>query len=157
MARLLFEFQNSFTEQLSGLVSGQIAGQGAVSLGLTLAAGTGAGKYDLSYAEKDDASSSPMTIDLTAVEDEASGALEGFAKVKGLFLLNKGENDLIASGSFFGVSAGIVLAGGGALMLSEPAGLDITDAANNEITLSSADGTTFELRILGEKIAIPGA
>jgi hypothetical protein len=33
--------------------------------------------------------------------------------------------------------------------------LDITDAANNEITLSSADGTTFELRILGEKIAMP--
>ena len=91
------------------------------------------------------------TIDLTAVTDQ-SGATEGFASVKAMVIHNRGEtNALTVSGSYFGTTVAISIPAGGALLLFQPGGVDITEYTNDEIILASTD-TDYEVRIIGTKV-----
>jgi hypothetical protein len=91
------------------------------------------------------------TVDLTAVTDQ-SGAAEGFASVKALVIHNRGEtNSLTVSGSYFGTTVAISIPAGGALLLFQPDGVDITDSSNDQITVAST-GTDYEIRIIGKKV-----
>lgn len=91
------------------------------------------------------------TVDLTAVTDQ-SGAAEGFASVKALVIHNRGEtNSLTVSGSYFGTTVAIIIPAGGALLLFQPDGVDITDSSNDQVTVAST-GTDYEIRIIGTKV-----
>lgn len=91
------------------------------------------------------------TVDLTAVTDQ-SGATEGFDSVKALVIHNRGEtNELTVSGSYFGATVAIIIPAGGAMLLFQPDGVDITDSSNDQITVAST-GTDYEIRIIGTKV-----
>lgn len=92
------------------------------------------------------------TIDLTAVTDQ-SGATEGFASVKAMVIHNRGEtNALTVSGSYFGTTVAISIPAGGAMLLFQPNGVDITDSSNDQVIVASTD-TDYEIRIIGTKVA----
>ena len=91
------------------------------------------------------------TVDLSAVTNQA-GNLEAFASVKALVIHNRGEiNALTVSGSYFGTTVAISIPAGGALLLFQPDGVDITDSSNDQITVASTD-TDYEVRIIGTKV-----
>jgi hypothetical protein len=92
------------------------------------------------------------TVDLTAVTDQ-SGATEGFASVKAMVIHNRGEtNSLTVSGSYFGTTVAISIPAGGALLLFQPDGVDITDSSNDQVIVAST-ATDYEIRIIGTKVA----
>ena len=92
------------------------------------------------------------TVDLTAVTDQF-GATEGFASVKAMVIHNRGEtNALTVSGSYFGTTVAISIPAGGAMLLFQPDGVDITDSSNDQVIVASTD-TDYEIRIIGTKVA----
>ena len=92
------------------------------------------------------------TVDLTAVTDQ-SGATGGFASVKAMVIHNRGEtNALTVSGSYFGTTVAISIPAGGALLLFQPDGVDITDSSNDQVIVAST-ATDYEIRIIGTKVA----
>jgi len=91
------------------------------------------------------------TVDLSAVTNQA-GNLEAFDSIKSLVIHNRGEtNALTVSGSYFGTTVAISIPAGGALLLFQPDGVDITEDTNDEIILASTD-TDYEVRIIGTKV-----
>lgn len=91
------------------------------------------------------------TVDLSAVTNQA-GNLEAFDSIKSLVIHNRGEtNALTVSGSYFGTTVAISIPAGGALLLFQPDGVDITENTNDEIILASTD-TDYEVRIIGTKV-----
>lgn len=91
------------------------------------------------------------TVDLSDVTNQA-GNLEAFDSIKSLVIHNRGEtNALTVSGSYFGTTVAISIPAGGALLLFQPDGVDITENTNDEIILASTD-TDYEVRIIGTKV-----
>lgn len=91
------------------------------------------------------------TVDLSAVTNQA-GNLEAFDSIKSLVIHNRGEtNALTVSGSYFGTTVAISIPAGGALLLFQPDGVDITENTNDEIIIASTD-TDYEVRIIGTKV-----
>jgi len=93
------------------------------------------------------------TVDLSAVTNQA-GNLEAFDSIKSLIIHNRGEtNALTVSGSYFGTTVAISIPAGGALLLFQPDGVEITANTNDEIILASTD-TDYEVRIIGTKVVV---
>jgi hypothetical protein len=59
---------------------------------------------------------------------------------------------LTVSGSYFGTTVAISIPAGGALLLFQPDGVDITDSSNDQVIVAST-ATDYEIRIIGTKVA----
>lgn len=151
-ANISVTFNTSSSQSLAGLIDAKFASQDAINLAAVLPAGTADNQCDLIVEKRAYAATSPDTIDLSLVADQ-SGNLAAFAKVKALIVCNKGAtNPLSVAGSYFGTTAAIAVPPGGALCLLLPGGVDITADSNDMITIGSASGTDYELRIVGTAV-----
>jgi len=152
-ANISINFNTSSSESLASLVDARFVSQDAMSLSKNFSAGALAGQVDLICEKRGAAAASPEDIDLSMVSDQ-NGDLSAFAMLKGLIVCNKGDtNALEVSGSYFGATAAIAIPAGGALVLLMPDGVDITADSNDIISIGSAIGTDYELRIVGVKVA----
>lgn len=148
-------FNTSSSESTTTLVEAQFTSQDSIALQKFLAAGAGANQCNLIVEKRGPAGATPEAIDLSLVSGQ-DGDLAAFANVKALIVCNKGaENPLEVSGSYFGTTPAIVVPPGGALVLILGVGVDITAEVNDGITIGSALGTDYELRIVGVKVEEP--
>jgi len=148
-------FNTSSSESTTTLVEAQFTSQDSIALQKFLAAGAGANQCNLIVEKRGPAGATPEAIDLSLVSGQ-DGDLAAFANVKALIVCNKGaENPLEVAGTYFGTTPAIVVPPGGALVLILGAGVDITAEVNDGITIGSALGTDYELRIVGVKVEEP--
>lgn len=148
-------FNTSSSESTTTLVEAQFTSQDSIALQKFLAAGAGANQCNLIVEKRGPAGATPEAIDLSLVNGQ-NGDLAAFANVKALIVCNKGaENPLEVAGTYFGTTPAIVVPPGGALVLILGAGVDITAEVNDGITIGSALGTDYELRIVGVKVEEP--
>lgn len=145
-------FNTSSSERTTDLVDAQFSSQDSIALQKYLSDGAGANQCNLIVEKRGPASASPDEIDLSLVSDQ-NGDLAAFASIKALIVCNKGaDNPLEVSGSYFGATAAIVVPPGGALALIHAAGVTVTTETNDIITVGSAIGTDYEVRIVGVKV-----
>ena len=152
-ANIAISFNTSSSESTTSLVDARFTSQDLISLQKNLPAGSGDNQCNLIFEKRGAAAAAPEDIDLSLVSDQ-NGELAAFAKVKALIVCNKGsENPLEVSGTYFGTTAAIVIPAGGALALVLPAGVSITADSNDGITIGSALGTEYEMRIVGVAVS----
>lgn len=152
-ANLSLIFNTSSAESSTSPVDARFSSQDSISLAMALASGAADNQCNLICEARSAAATVPDEIDLSLVSDQ-NGALAAFAKLKALIVCNKGtENPLAVGGTFFGSAAAIAIPPGGALALLLPHGIDITANSNDTITIGSAVGTDYELRLVGVAVA----
>jgi hypothetical protein len=145
-ANIAITFNTSTSESTTHLVDARFTSSDNIALQKSLSAT----QADLIFEQRGTAEATPTEIDLGLVSDQ-NGALAVFATVKALIICNKGEeNPLSVYGSYFGDDAAITVPAGGALTLLLPEGVEITPASNDKVKIGSAQGTEYELRIVGQ-------
>lgn len=151
-ANIAITVSTSSAESTANLVDSKFTSQDTITLTKKFTDGEGAHQINLIYEKRGSAAASPEDIDLSLVSDQA-GALSAFATIKGIIICNKGEvNPLDVSGSYFGTTAAIAIPAGGSLVLLLPIGVDITPDSNDIISIGSALGTDYEIRLIGVKV-----
>jgi hypothetical protein len=151
-ANIAINFNTSSSESTASLVDASFASQDSMALAKNFAGGNGDHQIDLIYEKRGSAAASPEAVDLSMVSDQ-NGNLAAFATLKGLIICNKGAaNALDVSGSYFGTTAAIAIPAGGALVLLLPIGVDITADSNDIISIGSALGTEYEMRLIGVNV-----
>ena len=148
-------FNTSSSERTTDLVDAQFTSQDSIALQKYLGVGAGANQCNLIVEKRGPASATPEDIDLSLVSDQ-NGDLAAFASVKALIVCNKGaDNPLEVAGSYFGATPAIVVPPGGALALILATGVAVTTEVNDIISIGSALGTDYEVRIVGVKVEEP--
>lgn len=152
-ANIAISFNTSSSESTTSLVEARFTSQDLISLQKNLPAGDGDGQCNLIFEKRGSAAATPEDIDLSMVADQ-NGGLAAFAKVKAMIVCNKSaENSLEVAGSYFGTTPAIVIPAGGALILVLPVGVDITPDSNDGITIGSALGADYEMRVVGTAVS----
>ncbi|NMA46466.1 MAG: hypothetical protein GX945_07885 [Lentisphaerae bacterium] len=148
-------FNTSTTQNTAHFVEAQFSSRDSIALQKFLADGSDANQCNLIVEKRGAAGITPESLDLSLVNSQ-SGEVAAFANVKALIVCNKGaDNPLEVAGAYFGSAAAIVIPPGGALVLILGAGVDISAGVNDAISVGSALGTDYELRIVGVKVEEP--
>jgi hypothetical protein len=141
-ANIAINFNTSSSESTASLVDASFASQDSMALAKNFAGGNGDHQIDLIYEKRGSAAASPEAVDLSMVSDQ-NGNLAAFATLKGLIICNKGAATALDA---------IAIPAGGALVLLLPIGVDITADSNDIISIGSALGTEYEMRLIGVNV-----
>lgn len=149
----LIAFNLSLNEVIaSGIKQGSVAHKFDLSAlqTLRLSSGTGAGKIDLIYSEKDAAIGTSTTVDRDFAGSllDSQGATITMAKVKVLCLYNGGTVPITVKGKtgnvfalFTGSTDKVTIPAGACLFYFDPAGITVAAGTTDSITLGNASAS----------------
>ena len=117
-------------------------------------AGTGSGQIN-NYTTDDHtlagAASKTYDLDDNAVITNINGELIAYSKIKFILILNKGDNALVVDGTLLGLTTDNdeIEAGGSRRYDFGLDGRTVTAATTDELTITSASGTDYEILFAG--------